>query len=529
MQRNTGKLPSIFIDVILTSSHLTSPNHTTHSNNVNTLLTLAVAEKQLTLRILQKTNGPVPRSYLPTLMILDILEKSATDSVAIFALIEEGIKWYLDCGGRASRLEMSVPPTLIDVIESMGFSRSSPSQPEALQLREMVTYPTDYVVMTCDAPRLRTHCEERGAGNKGIGNPHVIYDIVGRLAHDMGDPKASIKPYTSSLQAQPQSAAVFRNMGSAYHAAGDMQLAFASYQQAVQLDETDALVYLKLAFFYEDFASKDWIDAAEHSQKCYEYYLDKVDPGDTAVLTRLGNLLVREHKPDQAVRVFTRALDLDPGLENVWFNQAHAQMTIGDFAGASHSLRKTLEIDPTIIAARHMLKALSEEEATSANASEEDYVKDLFDTYAKVYDTHVKKLLYSATRVIRQELATIYRSKHGLYDTQQAPAFSFTPIERAEMMKKELEAEQRRKDIEMIEFTRTTEKDDATPDFSTKYGPQNDTRESLGYKAMGAVDDFKEALAPVGSSCSSYSSFMNSSLDILDIGCGTGLAGNGFL
>ena len=492
-----------------------------HNNDVNTLLALAVEEKKLTLRILQKTNGPVPRSYLPTLMILDVVDKSVIDPVVVFALIEEGMKWYLDCGGRASRLEVSVPPTLVDVVQSMGFIRGQ-SQEEALQLRKLVSYPTDYVIMTCDAPRLQTHCEERGAGKKGASNPHVIYDIAGRLAHDMGDPKAAIKPYTTSLQAQPQSAAVFRNMGSAYHAAGDMQLAFASYQQAVQLDEADALVYLKLAFFYEDFASKDWIDAAEHSQRCYEYYLDKVDPGDTAVLTRLGNLLVREHKPTQAVSVFSRALDLDPGLENAWFNQAHAQMTIGDFAGASHSLRKTLEIDPSIIAARHMLKSLSEEEATTASASEEDYVKDLFDTYAQVYDTHVKKLLYSATRVIRQELATIYRSKHGLYDTQKAPAFSFTPLERAEIMKKEVEEEQRRKDIEMIELTQATD-DGITVVGSSKKGAQSDNKE--GFKAMGKVDDFKEALAPVGSSCSSYSSFMNSSLDILDIGCGTGLAG----
>ena len=491
-----------------------------HNSNVNTLLALAVDDKKLTLRILQKTNGPVPRSYLPTLMILDVVDKSVIDPVAVFALIEEGMKWYLDCGGRASRLEVSVPPALVDVVQSMGFTQGQ-SQKESLQLRQLVSYPTDYVVMTCDAPRLRTHCEERGEGKKGISNPHVIYDIVGRLAHDMGDPKASIKPYTSSLQAQPQSAAVFRNMGSAYHAAGDMQLAFASYQQAVQLDEADALVYLKLAFFYEDFASKDWIDAAEHSQKCYEYYLDKVDPGDTAILTRLGNLLVREHKPDQAVSVFTRALDLDPGLENVWFNQAHAQMTIGDFPGASISLRKTLEIDPSIIAARHMLKALSEEEATSASASEEDYVKDLFDTYAQVYDTHVKKLLYSATRVIRQELATIYRSKHGLYDNQQAPSFSLTPLERAEIMKKEGEEEQRRKDLEMIELTKQAS--EQASQQASKDGTKRDTKE--GYKAMSEVDQFKEALAPVGSSCSTYSSFMNSSLDILDIGCGTGLAG----
>jgi hypothetical protein len=35
-----------------------------------------------------------------------------------------------------------------------------------------------------------------------------------------------------------------------------MQMAFASYQQAVSIDAADPLTYLKLAFFYEDFAGK---------------------------------------------------------------------------------------------------------------------------------------------------------------------------------------------------------------------------------------------------------------------------------
>ena len=41
----------------------------------------------------------------------------------------------------------------------------------------------------------------------------------------------------------------------------------------------------------------------------------------------------------------------------------------------------------------------------------------------------------------------------------------------------------------------------------------------------GLDQSFPAASEPVGSSCSSYSSFMNNSLDILDIGCGTGQAG----
>ena len=50
----------------------------------------------------------------------------------------------------------------------------------------------------------------------------------------------------------------------------------------------------------------------------------------------------------------------------------------------------------------------------------------------------MKKLMYSATRVIRQELATVYRSKFGIFDgryasdgsisgliPQSLPAFNF--------------------------------------------------------------------------------------------------------
>lgn len=147
----------------------------------------------------------------------------------------------------------------------------------------------------------------------------------------------------------------------------------------------DYLVYLKLAFFYEDFATKDWIDAAEHSQTCYEYYLANLDPTDSSVLTRLGNLLVREHKSEKAVDVYNRILNIDDTLHNVWFNKAHAEIKIGDTHAAAESLRRTLQLDPTITAASHMLKALSEDIALSTSSSDDDYIRDLFNGYAQVF------------------------------------------------------------------------------------------------------------------------------------------------
>ena len=287
-----------------------------NTDKVATLLGLATGDQdggkkgdagaaQLSLRLLQRTNGPVPRSYLPTLIVIEqhgadtTNVAAAASDLALYALIEEGVKWYLDCGGRASRLELSVPAALADVAKSMGFRQPQDPPAEALLLRDhaaaaVVADPAaPRVVLACDAARLKEHCEARAAGQRGAGNLHALHDIAGRLAHDLGDPRAAIRPYTASLQAYPQSAAVFRNMGAAYHAVGDMQLAFASYQQAVQLDESDALVYLKLAFFYEDFATKDWVDAADHAQKCYEYYVDKVPRGCPS----LGPLARELHAP----------------------------------------------------------------------------------------------------------------------------------------------------------------------------------------------------------------------------------------
>lgn len=69
------------------------------------------------------------------------------------------------------------------------------------------------------------------------------------------------------------------------------------------------------------------------SISCYQYFLDKVDPRDTGVLTRLGNLLVKEHKTVEAVSVYKRILALDSTLSNVWYNLANAQLTCGDEEG----------------------------------------------------------------------------------------------------------------------------------------------------------------------------------------------------
>ena len=195
----------------------------------------------LSTRILQKTDGPVPRSYLPAIMAVDLINANCDRSrAAVFSIIEEGLQWFFDTGGRSSSIEISCPSALSAIIQSMGFIRTEEFLNTAiLELRDFVGGEKDArVILRCDAALLKNHCENRI--NEENANKYTLYDIIGRLAHDLGDPQGAIKPYTSALQANRKSSATFRNMGSAYHAVGDLKLAFASYQQALQLDETGA-------------------------------------------------------------------------------------------------------------------------------------------------------------------------------------------------------------------------------------------------------------------------------------------------
>ncbi len=166
----------------------------------------------------------------------------------------------------------------------------------------------------------------------------------------------------------------------------------------------------------------DWQDAAEHAERCYKYYLDNVDGQDVAILTRLGNLLVREHKSAQAIEIYDKVLALEQDQHGVWFNKAHAQIKEGDVAGAMISLKRTLELldgsdANTEAAASHMLIALDSTTALAADNVEDQYIKSLFNAYGSTYDDHVKKLLYQAPRVIRQELAKIYKGRFVVTDT----------------------------------------------------------------------------------------------------------------
>ena len=364
------------------------------TDEVGNRVLLQINYGSISAELVQKNAGVVPRVYLPATLQIRMTDNGVVHENSLYSVVEEGFRWFVDNGGRIGRLSISGSKSMANVLATMGCSGLS-----VLSDRDML--------YSCEPEALMLHCRSRV--KKKEGNIHTLLDLIGRLEHDVGDPNAAIKSYTAALQINPKSAETFRNLGSAYHATGDMQMAFASFQQSIQLDTADAAVYLRLAFFYEDLSSREWDNAGSHSQECYQYYLNNVDPEDTSVLTRLGNLLIREHKPAEAAKAFQTALQVDDTMYNIWFNLAHAQVNMKDTAGARESLTRALALKNDLPAAQHMLKALSSE-AEELRFADTAYIRDLYNSYAASYDTHGKKLRYASPRVIREEMAKIYKA-----------------------------------------------------------------------------------------------------------------------
>ena len=295
---------------------------------------------------------------------------------------------------------------------------------------------------------------------------------------------------------------------------------------------SDAQVYLKLAYLYEDLASQDWSEAATNAERCYKHYLTVADSGDVSVLTRLGNLLVREGQPAEAVAVaYAKVVALEPDYVEGWFNMAQAQVQAGDYLGARKSFEQTLVLmsgsvnvstetsamSRMLPIVRYMLRALRGNDENNRTHCNDDaelhderkaYVIALFEDFALHYDAHMQSQRYSAPRLIRQELARIYKERYTTTNTDVAAVdaggdnFSSGVVV----------------NVDEIEAMRRFNSADTFEQMHNTGGAEIETISAgIGNSNGGVSSD---------TSCgSTYISFMNRSLAVLDLGCGTGRVG----
>ncbi|CAM9139765.1 unnamed protein product [Scytosiphon promiscuus] len=321
------------------------------------------------------------------------------------ALLDETINQFLNDGARISQLRVEVEDSAASIgfYSRHGFIPSTEAAPEGCVLLE-----GDRVAA------LEAVQASLGGGESQGAVGAVAMNLLARLLHDAGDLPGAANAYLKALEIDPTRSEVFRGLGGAYQSQGQHQMAFASYQQAINLAPWDLLAYLKLGMLYEELAVGKYEEAGDHAIRCFEYYLQHSGSEDTDVLTRLGNLQVLRLDPESAVKTYERALAVDPSLSNVWFNLANAYLKLGQESEAARCLNEKLRLDPDTdagVSAKYLLASLESDPGRLTVNDQVAYARELFDYYAPKYDDHMrKKLLYTGPRLLRKNMKEVYNA-----------------------------------------------------------------------------------------------------------------------
>jgi tetratricopeptide (TPR) repeat protein len=151
----------------------------------------------------------------------------------------------------------------------------------------------------------------------------------------------------------PDTAAVFYNLGQAYHGAGDNDKAIVALDKSVALDPTKTEPLMLLASIYED--KKDPAKRDEIYEK-----IKAVDPKNAAILFyNIGAKARNANRPKEAVQAFRKAIEIDPAYSVAYRELGYALMGNQDFAGALKAFQDYLRLDPKASDAKEIQNSIA--------------------------------------------------------------------------------------------------------------------------------------------------------------------------
>lgn len=250
---------------------------------------------------------------------------------------------------------------------------------------------------------------------------------LARVLDDVGDAEGAAAEYRRTVDTAPSFADAHNNLATVLETLGRREEAIASYRRAVELEPDSAL--------FADNLGKALQKAGRQgeAEACHRTAIALV-PGNASSHRYLGDALLDLKRPDEAEEFYRMALALDPRLPDVHNNMGHIQEQRHGYEGAEASYRACIELDPRHKAAltnlgqlqfrlgrmeearqtfrhllashpdnpvaRHMVAATTGEGVEDRAA--DDYVRQIFDGFAGVFDEKLAALDYRAPSLIAE-------------------------------------------------------------------------------------------------------------------------------
>ncbi|BAU48048.1 methyltransferase [Sulfurifustis variabilis] len=189
-----------------------------------------------------------------------------------------------------------------------------------------------------------------------------------------------------SFETFPNDPRVNLALGIALKAVGRLTEAICALRHAVALSPRYADAHNLLGFALQAVGDR------RSAIACYEVAL-RMDPNHSDAANNLAVMLLAEGKRDQAVVHAQRAVQLRPEKAGYYCTLGVVCHALGERQKAIDAYRTALQLNPRLTEPRFFLAAYGEEEAPKRAPA--DYVRNLFDDYADIFDkTLVDRLGY---------------------------------------------------------------------------------------------------------------------------------------
>lgn len=234
---------------------------------------------------------------------------------------------------------------------------------------------------------------------------------LGNVLQSLTQLDAAIASYRQALRLQPDSVEAHNNLGNALQKQGQLDAAVASYQQALRYrpDYFEAHCNLGNARV----AQGQLADAVAEFQQAL-----KLNPNYATGHNELGTALQLQGQLEAAVVSYRNAIRLKPDYLEVYSKLGFALNGLGRIAEATVVWQQWQQLDPGNAMARHMVAATTGQNVPTR--STDDYVRTVFDDFARTFDKKLQVLEYRGPELINDAVTEAVNDRRGTLEILDA-------------------------------------------------------------------------------------------------------------
>lgn len=224
----------------------------------------------------------------------------------------------------------------------------------------------------------------------------LAHNNLGYMLYQLGRLNEALASCQRAIQLQPHDPLAHDNLGDILRDLGQAQESETSYRRALQITPNNAVILLKLGNLLYDLKPND-------SETCYRQAI-AIAPDFSIAYKNLGGLLLKHGLIDQSIPQFEMALSLDPEFDAAKIKLCDAIYMLSytdNEMGKRLALRAREHYPQDPIILRGTAGVLGE---TRVKTDDTKYTRELYDGFAKKFESTLAALSYGTPRLLASEL-----------------------------------------------------------------------------------------------------------------------------